>query len=124
MNKVILVGRLGQDPKTAYSAAGTAVANLSVATDESYKDQSGAKIEKTEWHKIVAFGKTAEFCDKYLSKGRLVLVEGSLQTRKWQDQQGQDRYSTEIKAVRVQALDKAQGQGQMEQPARDDDTPF
>jgi single-strand DNA-binding protein len=111
MNKAILVGRIGQDPRTNYSANGTCVVNLSLATDESFKDREGNKVEQTEWHRIVVFGKQAEFCSNYLSKGRLILVEGSLQTRKWQDQQGQDRYTTEIKAQRVQALDsKAQGQ--------------
>ncbi len=111
MNKVILVGRLGQDPKLAYAASGVAVANFSMATDESYTDRDGNKVEKTEWHKIVVFAKQAELCSNYLSKGSLVLVEGSLQTRKWQDQQGQDRFTTEIKAQRVQFLDtRSQGQ--------------
>ena len=111
MNKVILVGRLGQDPKLAYAASGVAVANFSMATDESYTDRDGNKVEKTEWHRIVVFAKQAELCSNYLSKGSLVLVEGSLQTRKWQDQQGQDRFTTEIKAQRVQFLDtRSQGQ--------------
>ncbi|WP_045215288.1 single-stranded DNA-binding protein [Desulfonatronovibrio magnus] len=114
MNKVILVGRLGQDPKLAYAASGVAVANFSLATDESFTDRDGNKVDKTEWHRIVTFGKQAEMCSNYLSKGRLVLVEGSLQTRKWQDQQGQDRYTTEIKALRVQFLD-SKGQGQSDQ---------
>ncbi|MFP4399413.1 MAG: single-stranded DNA-binding protein, partial [Desulfonatronovibrio sp.] len=112
MNKVILVGRLGQDPKLAYAASGVAVANFNIATDESFTDRDGNKNEKTEWHKIVVFAKQAELCSNYLSKGSLVLVEGSLQTRKWQDQQGNDRYTTEIKAQRVQFLDtRSQGQG-------------
>jgi single-strand DNA-binding protein len=112
MNKVILVGRLGQDPKLAYAASGVAVANFNIATDESYTDRDGNKVDKTEWHRIVVFAKQAEMCANYLSKGRLVLVEGSLQTRKWQDQEGNDRYTTEIKAQRVQFLDpKSQGQG-------------
>jgi single-strand DNA-binding protein len=111
MNKVILVGRLGQDPKLAYAPSGVAVANFNIATDESFTDRDGNKVDKTEWHRIVVFGKQAEMCSNYLSKGRLVLVEGSLQTRKWQDQQGQERYTTEIKAQRVQFLDsKSQGQ--------------
>ncbi|MFP4456028.1 MAG: single-stranded DNA-binding protein, partial [Desulfonatronovibrio sp.] len=109
---VILVGRLGQDPKLAYAASGVAVANFNIATDESFTDRDGNKNEKTEWHKIVVFAKQAELCSNYLSKGSLVLVEGSLQTRKWQDQQGNDRYTTEIKAQRVQFLDtRSQGQG-------------
>jgi single-strand DNA-binding protein len=105
MNKAILIGRLGQDPKTANTQTGTTIVNFSLATDESYTGQDGNKIEKTEWHRVVAFGKQAEFCSNYLSKDRLVLVEGSLQTRKWQDQEGLVRYTTEVKALRIQALD-------------------
>ena len=115
MNKAILIGRLGQDPKVAYAQTGTTIVNFSIATDESYTDREGNKVDKTEWHRIVTFGKQADFCANYLTKGRLVLVEGSLQTRKWQDQEGQDRYTTEIRALRVQALD-SKGQ-QREQPA-------
>ncbi len=105
MNKAILIGRLGQDPKVANTQTGTTIVNFSLATNESYTGQDGNKVEKTEWHRIVTFGKQAEFCSNYLSKGRLVLVEGSIQTRKWQDQEGQDRYTTEVKARSVQALD-------------------
>lgn len=109
MNKVILVGRIGQDPKLSYTTSGQAVANFSVATDEGYKDRnSGQKVDKTEWHRIVAWRQTAEFVGKYLTKGRLVLVEGKLQTRKWQDQNGNDRYTTEIQANNVQGLDRMQ----------------
>ena len=111
MNKAIIVGKLGRDPELRYTQNGTAVVNLSVATDESYKDAQGQVQKQTEWHKINAFGKTAENCGKYLGKGSTVLVEGSIQTRKWQDKEGQDRYSTEIKAMRVQFLD-SKGQGQ------------
>jgi single-strand DNA-binding protein len=111
MNKAIIVGKLGRDPELRYTQNGTAVVNLSVATDESYKDAQGQVQKQTEWHKVNAFGKTAENCGNYLAKGSTVLVEGSIQTRKWQDQQGQDRYSTEIKAHRVQFLD-SKGQGQ------------
>jgi len=111
MNKAIIVGRLGQDPKLAYTANGTAVVNISVATDESYTDRDGNKVDKAEWHKVVVFNKPAEFCANYLSKGSLVLVEGSLQTDKWTDQQGIDRYTTKIKAMRVQGLD-SRGQSQ------------
>ena len=115
MNKAILIGRLGQDPKVAYAQTGTTIANFSIATDESYTDRDGNKVDKAEWHRIVTFEKQADFCANYLTKGRLVLVEGSLQTRKWQDQEGQDRYTTEIRALRVQTLDsKSQ---QREQPA-------
>lgn len=112
MNKVLLIGRIGQDPKLSYTTSGQAVANFSVATDEGYKDRnSGQKVDKTEWHRIVAWRQTAEFVGKYLTKGRLVLVEGKLQTRKWQDQNGQDRYTTEIQASNVQGLDSRQSEG-------------
>lgn len=105
MNKAIIIGRLGLDPTANKTQTGITVVNLSIATNEPYTDQGGNKVEKTEWHKVVVFGKQAEFCSNYLSKGRLVMVEGSIQTRKWQDQQGQNRYTTEIKAQRVQVLD-------------------
>lgn len=105
LNKVFLIGRLGQDPKLAYTTAGVPVVNFSLATDEGYTDKTGNRVEKTEWHRIVVFNKQAEFCANYLSKGRLVFVEGRLQTRQWQDQQGQNRYTTEIIATRIQALD-------------------
>jgi single-strand DNA-binding protein len=108
LNKVLLIGRLGQDPKLSYTASGTPVANFSLATDESYTDREGKKVEQTEWHRIVVWNKQAEFCANYLSKGRLVLAEGKLQTRKWEDQQGQPRYTTEIVAQRIQFLDSKQ----------------
>ena len=112
LNKVQIIGRLGKDPDLRYSQSGTPIANLSVATDESYKDRDGNKVERTEWHRITCFQRVAENCAAYLAKGSLVYVEGSLTTRKWQDQQGQDRYTTEIKAERVQFLDrKGEGQG-------------
>lgn len=100
-NKVIILGRLGRDPELRYTASGTPVTTMSLATNEPYTDQDGNRQEKTEWHRVVIFGKQAENCNQYLSKGRSCLVEGSLQTRKWQDQQGQDRYMTEIRAFRV-----------------------
>ena len=112
MNKSLLIGRLGKDPAMSYTQSGQAVANLSIATDESYKDKSGQKVEKAEWHRVVVFGKQAEFCGQYLTKGRLVFVEGRLQTRKWQDQNGQDRYQTEIVAQDIRVLDKGQNQPQ------------
>lgn len=115
MNKVILIGRIGQDPKVSYTSSGQAVANFSVATDEGYRDkQTGQKVDRTEWHRVVAWRHQAEFVSNYLGKGRLVMVEGKLQTRKWQDQNGQDRYSTEIVADRVQGLDRA-SEGQFNQ---------
>ena len=106
VNKVMLVGRLGRDPELKYAASGMPIANLRIATDESYVDRDGNKVERTEWHTVVVFQRAAENCANYLAKGSLVFVEGSLQTRKWQDQQGQDRYSTEVKAQRVQFLDR------------------
>lgn len=106
LNKVMLIGRLGKDPELKYTQSGVPVANLNVATDESYVDKDGNRQERTEWHRVVVFQKAAENCRNYLAKGSLVYIEGSLQTRKWQDQQGQDRYTTEVKAQRVQFLDR------------------
>lgn len=117
LNRVMLIGRLGRDPELRYTQSGTPVCTLQAATDESYTDRDGNKVERTEWHRITCFQKQAENCANYLAKGSLVYVEGSLTTRKWQDQQGQDRYTTEIKAERVQFLDrKGDGQGGAEQP--------
>lgn len=96
VNKVILVGNLGKDPEVRYTPNGKAVANLTLATSESWKDQSGQMQEKTEWHRVSMFGKLAEIAGEYLRKGSQVYIEGKLQTRKWQDQQGQDRYTTEV----------------------------
>lgn len=117
LNKVMIIGRLGQDPQLKYSNQGSPICTFTVATDESYTDRDGNKVERTEWHRIVVYQKLAETCNNYLSKGRQVYVEGSLQTRKWQDQQGQDRYTTEIKAQRVQFLgsrtdSRPQGEGE------------
>lgn len=97
VNKVILIGNLGQDPEVRYIPNGSAVANITLATSESWRDkQTGETKEKTEWHRIVLFGKLAEIAGEYLHKGSQVYIEGSLQTRKWQDQSGQDRYTTEV----------------------------
>lgn len=97
VNKVILIGNLGNDPETRYTPNGNAVTNLNLATDESYKDrQTGQLVPKTEWHRIVMFGKIAEIAGQYLRKGSKVYIEGKLQTRKWQGQDGQDRYTTEV----------------------------
>lgn len=105
VNKVILVGALGRDPETRYATSGDAICNFSMATSESWKDKaSGEKKEKTEWHRISSFGKLAEICGEYLKKGSQVYVEGKLQTRKWQDKEGIDRYSTEIIVDRMQML--------------------
>ncbi|MCM2324350.1 MAG: single-stranded DNA-binding protein [Oligoflexia bacterium] len=104
VNKVILVGRLGQNPEVRYTPSGAAVANFSVATNESWTDKSGQKQERTEWHKVVVWGKLAELCGQYLAKGRQAYVEGRLQTRQWQDKDGQTKYTTEIQAQTVQFL--------------------
>ncbi len=104
VNKVMLVGRLGQNPEVKYTPSGQAVANFSVATNENWTDKSGQKQERTEWHRIVVWGKLAELCNQYLTKGRQVYVEGRLQTRQWQDKDGQTRYTTEVQAQTVQFL--------------------
>lgn len=105
INKAIIVGTLGKDPDVKYTASGSAVVNVSVATNESWKDKNtGENVEKTEWHRIVVFGKLAEICAQYLKKGSQVYFEGKIQTRKWQDQGGQDRYTTEIVANEMQML--------------------
>ncbi|MFM2476083.1 single-stranded DNA-binding protein [Celerinatantimonas sp. MCCC 1A17872] len=115
VNKVILVGNLGQDPEVRYMPNGNAVANVTVATSENWKDQQGQQQERTEWHRVVMFRRLAEIAGEYLRKGSKVYIEGKLQTRKWQDQQGQDRYTTEIVANEMQMLDSrgaGQGMGQ------------
>ena len=111
LNKVMLIGRLGRDPEVRYTQAGKAIANLRIATDESYVDREGNKVERVEWHSVVVYDRAAEACAKHLGKGSLVFVEGSLTTRKWQDQNGVDRYTTEVKAQRVQFLDRKQADG-------------
>lgn len=117
INRAIIIGRLGQDPKLTYMPNGNPVVEMSVATDESFKNREGQKEERTEWHRVKVFGKQAEFCSNYLSKGRLVYVEGSIRTRSWEDQQGQKRYATEIVVSApgntVNALDRGD---QQEQP--------
>lgn len=105
LNKVMIIGRLGKDPDVRYTQSNTAVANMSIATSERFKDKSGEWKEKTEWHKVVAWGRTAEVCQEYLSKGSQVFIEGSLQTNKWEDKDGNTRYTTEIKTFRMQMLD-------------------
>ena len=137
-NKVFLLGRLARDPEIRYTQNGSAIANMTVATDESFAGSDGNKVERTEWHRVTVFGKAAGNCGNYLGKGSLVHVEGSLATRRWQDQNGQDRYTTEIKAQRVQFLDRREGgqdggqqrQGRQqqtrgsEQDYQDQDVPF
>lgn len=104
VNKVILLGRLGQDPELKYTPTGSAVCNFSMATTEAWTDKTGQKQEKTEWHRIVVWGKLAELCNQYLSKGRQAFVEGRLQTRSWDDKEGQKKYTTEILANTVQFI--------------------
>ena len=110
INKVMLIGNLGRDPETRYAQNGSAVTRFSVATSESWKDRtSGEQQERTEWHRVVFFNRLSEIAAEYLRKGSKVYVEGSLRTRKWQDQSGQDRYSTEIVAQEMQMLDSRGG---------------
>ena len=105
INKVILVGRLGKDPEVRYTPDGLMVVNFTLATDETRKDKSGERIQKTEWHRIVTFGKLAEICGKFLAKGKLVFVEGSIRTNAWEDKDGNKRYTTEIIASNMRMLD-------------------
>jgi single-strand DNA-binding protein len=98
VNKVILIGRLGKDPEIKYTQSGTAIARFSLATDETYKDQSGERQQRTEWHNIVAWDKLADICGQYLNKGKQVYIEGKLQTRSWEDKEGNKRNTTEIRA--------------------------
>lgn len=110
LNTVMLIGRLGKDPELRYSQKGASILNMSIATYESFIDQQGVRQEKTEWHTVVCYQRMAENCAQYLSKGSLVYVEGSLTSRKWQAQDGTDRYSTEVRARIVKFLDrKAEG---------------
>ncbi|HUP98592.1 MAG TPA: single-stranded DNA-binding protein [Usitatibacter sp.] len=111
VNKVILIGNLGRDPETRYMPDGGAITNISIATTETWKDKAGEKQEKTEWHRVAFFGKLAEIAGEYLKKGSQVYVEGRLQTRKWQDKDGADKYTTEIVANAMQMLGSRQGMG-------------
>jgi single-strand DNA-binding protein len=112
VNKVILVGNLGRDPETRYSTSGAAICNITVATSRQWKDKaSGEKKEETEWHRVVFYDRLAEIAGEYLKKGRPVYVEGRLKTRKWQDKEGQDRYTTEIIAEEMQLLGSREGGG-------------
>ena len=104
LNKVMIIGRLGADPEMKTLSSGNSLTTFSLATSENWKDKEGQKQEKTEWHRIVVWGKLAEICGKYLAKGREAYIEGKLQTRSWEDQQGQKRYTTEIVAANVQFL--------------------
>jgi single-strand DNA-binding protein len=124
VNKAILIGHLGQDPELRYTQGGTAVSNMRLATNESYKDQNGELVEKTEWHTVVAWGRLAEVCAEHLRKGNQAYFEGNLQTRQWDDREGNTRYSTEVKAREMTMLDagKGTGDGGRERAARREPT--
>ncbi len=136
VNKVILIGNLGRDPEVRFTQGGTPVANFTMATTERWNDPSGEKKEKTEWHKVVVWGKQAEIAGEYLKKGRPVYIEGSLQTREWTDRDGNKRYTTEVKAYNMQFLGRPDDRGasagaapaeDMGEPAggfAEDDIPF
>ena len=109
VNKVILVGRLGKDPEVRYASSGVAVCNFTMATNRTYKDKQGERKDETEWHRVAAFGRTAEICGEYLKKGSQIYIEGRLQTRKWQDKDGNDRWSTEIVTDTMRMLDSRGG---------------
>jgi single-strand DNA-binding protein len=124
INKVIIVGNLGRDPETRYLPSGEAVTNISVATTSSWKDKaSGEKKEETEWHRVSAFGRLAEIMGEYLKKGSQVYIEGQLRTRKWQDKEGKDRYTTEIRADVMQMLGSRAGAGEPRGEPRGDAAP-
>jgi len=135
VNKVILIGNLGRDPEVRYTQNGTAVANFTLATNEVWNDKSGERQEKTEWHRIVVWGKQAEIAREHLSKGKQVYIEGSIQTRQWDDREGNKRTTTEIKAQRLMMMGRADaGESRMDAaapppgdepgPPPDDDIPF
>ncbi|MBE9540860.1 MAG: single-stranded DNA-binding protein [Proteobacteria bacterium] len=136
VNKAILIGRLGADPEVRYTNSGTAVANFNMATSVNFTDKNGEKTEKTEWHRIVAFGRLGEICGEYLSKGKQVYIEGRLQTREWEDRDGNKKRTTEIVAGTMQMLgaasDKVRGDVSDEPPpvsdipniGTEDDVPF
>lgn len=128
INKVILVGNLGQDPESKYLPSGTAVANVSIATNEHWKDKDGKAQERTEWHRVAFFGKLAEIVTQYLKKGATVYVEGKLQTQKWTDKEGVERWTTQVVAREMQMLGgKGDGKGRQPEPppeAVDEVVPF
>ena len=123
VNKVILIGNLGRDPEVRYMPSGDAVANITIATTETWKDKAGEKQEQTEWHRVAMFGKTAEIAGEYLKKGSQVYIEGKLQTRKWTDKEGHERYTTEIRADRMQMLGSRSGGSERMAPPEDDAPP-
>ncbi|MEX0770962.1 MAG: single-stranded DNA-binding protein [Balneolaceae bacterium] len=111
LNKAMIIGRLGQDPEVRYTQSNTAVATLNIATNERFKDRNGELQERTEWHRVVAWGRLAEICQEYLKKGSQVYIEGPIQTREWEDKDGQKRYTTEIKALTMTMLDSRGSSG-------------
>ncbi len=122
VNKAILVGNLGSDPELRHTSGGTPVANMSLATSEGFKNREGQRETRTEWHRVVAFGKLAEICGQYLKKGKQIYIEGRIQTRSWEDQAGNKRYTTEIVANQMVMLGRA-GEGGYEQ-SDSQETPF
>lgn len=137
VNKVILIGRLGADPEVRYASSGSAVANFNMATSTNFTDKNGQKTERTEWHRVVVFGKLAEICGEYLAKGKQVYIEGRLRTRDWEDRDGNKRKTTEIVATSMQMLGSAgdqvrgdardagpQANDDMSGPVSEDDVPF
>lgn len=116
LNKVELIGHLGKDPDLRYTPSGTAVATFSLATSEKYKDKEGKTVTKTEWHNVVVWRSLAELCGKYLAKGRLIYIEGKIQTRSYDDRDGNQRYITEIVAKEVKFLEKSEKQGEPSNP--------
>jgi single-strand DNA-binding protein len=126
VNKAILVGRLGRDPETRYTSGGQAVCNFTLATDESYRDRAGERQKRTEWHRIVAWGKLAEICQQYLKKGSLVFVEGRIQTRQWDDREGNKRTTVEIVANAMKMLGpraEAAAPAEVAEPAAAEEAP-
>lgn len=124
LNKVIIIGNLGADPETKYTQSGDPVSNFSVATTENWKDKSGNKQSSTEWHRVVAWGKLAEICSQYLSKGMRVCIEGKIKTKKWQDNNGIDRYTTEIVAKQMYMLGDNSYNNDNNQESVGEDVPF
>ncbi|NPU83122.1 MAG: single-stranded DNA-binding protein [Syntrophaceae bacterium] len=120
LNKAMLIGRLGADPEVRYTPDGAMITTFRLATDEQWKDKSGERVQRTEWHRVVTFGRLAEICGNYLNKGKLVYVEGRIQTRSWEDKEGQKRYMTEIVAANMQMLD---GRGQAKPTSGDEPSP-
>ncbi|MRR55580.1 MAG: single-stranded DNA-binding protein [Deltaproteobacteria bacterium] len=122
LNKVMLIGNLGKDPEVRYTTSGTAVASFSLATSERFKNRSGEWEDKTEWHNVTLWGRLAEIAGEYLAKGKTVYIEGRLQTRKWQDRDGRDRYTTEVVADKMQMLGgKGEGGGRQGSSAKSSD---